>query len=165
MSMNASFVQVEDFELSRIKADPSLAEPLFEGDTVMPPAFIALTKTMQDRLRTAGPKLLADALTRLDPAMRKQLEDRLGKPASVFAAGAPSRSAAGGRTRCSRPGWQAAALPPSGLPVSRRRPGSTSAPSRRKRSRCRYWPKSPSNADEGSAPAIFLKGVEDIPCR
>lgn len=88
MSLNASFVQVEEIELSRIKADPSLAEPLFEGDALVPPAFIALTKTMQDRVRTAGPKLLADALTRFDPAMRKQLEERLGKPASVFAAGA-----------------------------------------------------------------------------
>lgn len=88
MSMNATFVQVEEIELSRIQADPSLAEPLFEGDTLVPPAFIALAKTMQDRVRTAGRKLLADALTRLDPAMRERLEERLGKPTSVFAAGA-----------------------------------------------------------------------------
>ncbi len=49
--------------------------------------------------------------------------------------------------------------------ASRRRPGSTSAPSRRKKSRCRSSPKSPSNGDEASAPLMFLKGVEDRSCR
>jgi hypothetical protein len=87
MSMNAMFIQVETAELSRFRANPSLVEALFDGDTLVPPALTALTKTMQERVRTAGPKMLADVLTRLDPTIRKQLEERLGKPASVFAAG------------------------------------------------------------------------------
>jgi hypothetical protein len=87
MSMNATFIQVDPAELSRFQADPTLVEALFQGDTLVPPVFLALAKTMQDRVRTAGPKLLADTLSRFDPAMRKQLEERLGKPTSVFAAG------------------------------------------------------------------------------
>jgi hypothetical protein len=87
MSMNAMFVQIDTAELSRFRANPSLVEALFEGDTLVPPAFTALAKTMQDRVRTAGPTMLADVLTRLDPSIRKQLEERLGKPTSVFAAG------------------------------------------------------------------------------
>jgi hypothetical protein len=87
MSMNAMFIQIDTAELSRFRANPSLVEALFEGDTLVPPAFTALAKTMQDRVRAAGPKMLADVLTRLDPTMRKQLEERLGKPTSVFAVG------------------------------------------------------------------------------
>jgi len=68
MSMNATFVQVDEAELSRIQADPSLAETLFvSGDKPhAPPAFAALTKAMQDRVRAGGPRLMADTLSRID---------------------------------------------------------------------------------------------------
>lgn len=88
MSMNATFVQVDEAELSRFQADPSLVEMLFQGDSLIPPAFMALSKKMQDRVRTAGPQLLADALSRLDPALRQQIEGRLGRTVSALATGA-----------------------------------------------------------------------------
>jgi hypothetical protein len=88
MSMNATFVQVDEAELARLVADPSLAETLFQGDAVIPPAFMALSKTMQERVRTAGPKLMADALSRLDPALRKQIEESLGRTTAAMAGGA-----------------------------------------------------------------------------
>lgn len=87
MSMNATFVQVEATELSKIQADPSLAETLFQNGPAIPPIFAALAKTVQDRARAAGPQLMADALSRLDPKIRQQLEERLGRTASAFAAG------------------------------------------------------------------------------
>jgi hypothetical protein len=90
MSMNATFVQVDTADLSRLQGDPSLVEALFEDDAAVAamPALVALTKTMQDRARAAGPQMLADALARLDPAIRKQLEERLGRSTSALAAGA-----------------------------------------------------------------------------
>ena len=92
MSMNAMFVQVDTAELARFQADPSLVEALFEDESNVPLAASAklagLTKMMQDRVRAAGPKLLADALSRLDPAIRHQLEQRLGRTTSALAAGA-----------------------------------------------------------------------------
>lgn len=87
MSMNATFVQVDMAELSRFQVDPSLVEALFESGSGIPPAFVALTKTMQDRVRAAGPQMLAGALSRLDPEMRKQLEERLGRFTSALASG------------------------------------------------------------------------------
>jgi hypothetical protein len=88
MSMNATFIQVDPAELAKFQADPSLVEALFEGDTLVPPAMIALTKTMQERVRTAGPQLLAGALSQLDPALRKQIEESLGRTTAALAAGA-----------------------------------------------------------------------------
>src|SRR6266567_6860392 len=90
MSMNATFVQVDEAELSRLQADPALAEGLFEdaGESPVPPALTALTKAMQDRVRTAGPPLLAGALSRLDPALRKQIEESLGRTTAALASGA-----------------------------------------------------------------------------
>jgi len=88
MSMNARFVQVDQAELSRLQADPSLVEALFEDESLAAPALNALTKAMQDRVRAAGPQLLAGALSRLDPAIRQQLEERLGRATSALAAGA-----------------------------------------------------------------------------
>src|SRR5258707_7447834 len=67
-------------------------------------------------------------------------------------------SAAAARWRRCAKSWSRVAyrrMPSTG---SRRRPGSTSAPSRRKKSRCRYWPKSPSSGAEVSAPARPLRG-------
>lgn len=87
MSMNATFVQVDSAELAQLQANPSLAEALFQNQPLVPPVFAKLSQTMQERVRTAGPKLLADALARLDPSTRKRLEERLGAPTSVFAAG------------------------------------------------------------------------------
>jgi hypothetical protein len=87
MSMNATFVQVEETELSRIQADPSLAETLFQDGPIMPPVFGALAKTIQDRARAVGPQVMADALSRLDPKIRQQLEERLGRTTSAFATG------------------------------------------------------------------------------
>jgi Domain of unknown function (DUF1877) len=90
MSMNATFVQVDTVELSRLRVEPSLVEALFEDDDAVAamPALVALTKTIQDRVRAAGPQMMADALSRLDPAIRKQLEERLGRSTSALAAGA-----------------------------------------------------------------------------
>ncbi|MGH6838145.1 MAG: YfbM family protein [Methylocella sp.] len=87
MSINATFVQVDSAELSGFQVDPSLVETLFEGGSGVPPALVALTKTMQDRVRAAGPQMLAGALSRLDPAIRKQLEERLSRSISALAAG------------------------------------------------------------------------------
>jgi hypothetical protein len=87
MSMNAVFVQVEEAELSAFRSDPSSVEMLFEDDVPVAPAFGGMTETMRDRVRSTGPTLLADALTRLDPRIRQQLEERLGRTAAAFAAG------------------------------------------------------------------------------
>src|SRR5438132_4986504 len=87
MSMNATFVQVDEAELSKLQANPSLAEGLFQDESLVPPAFAALAKKMQDRVRAAGPKFMDDALSRLDPKIRKQLEERLGRTTSALASG------------------------------------------------------------------------------
>jgi hypothetical protein len=88
MSMNATFVQLDQAELSRLQADPSLAETIFQDGPLVPPAFAALAKTMQDRVRAAGPQLFAGALSRLDPRVRQRLEERLGRATSDLAGGA-----------------------------------------------------------------------------
>jgi hypothetical protein len=48
MSMNATFVQIDTVELSRLRVDPSLVEALFEDDDAVAamPALVALTKTI-----------------------------------------------------------------------------------------------------------------------
>jgi hypothetical protein len=91
VSMNATFVQIDEAELARLQADPSLAEALFEDESIAVPglaAFGALAKTMQDRVRAAGPRMMADTLSRLDPVLRKQIEASLGRTTSALAAGA-----------------------------------------------------------------------------
>jgi hypothetical protein len=90
MSMNATFVQVDTAELSRFQVDPSLVEALFEDRSAVAalPALFGLTKTMQDRVRAAGPQILAGALSKFPPEIRKQLEERLGRSATELAAGA-----------------------------------------------------------------------------
>jgi hypothetical protein len=88
MSMHAMFVQVDPAELQRIQSDPSRAEALFEErETLLPPAFAALAKTMQDRIRAAGPQVLADRLSQLDPALRRQLEASMGRTQAALSAG------------------------------------------------------------------------------
>jgi hypothetical protein len=78
MSMTATFIEVEAAELAKIEADPSLAEGLFQSGHAMPMVFGELAKTMQDRVRAAGPQMFAAALSNLDPRIKKQLEERLG---------------------------------------------------------------------------------------
>jgi hypothetical protein len=90
MSMLAKFVQVDSAELAKLQADPSLAEPLFEEESLATamPAFAKLAKTVQDRMRAAGPQQMAGALSRLDSRMREEVEKRLGVTTSALAAGA-----------------------------------------------------------------------------
>src|SRR5260370_40866984 len=87
MSMNAIFVQVNAAELSRLQVNPSLAEALFQDGPLIPPVFMELSKKMQDRVRASGPQMVAGALSRLDPRIRKQVEERLGLTAASMAAG------------------------------------------------------------------------------
>src|SRR5215831_2057221 len=87
MSMTATFVQVDQAELARLQADPSWAETLFEEGPLAPPAFTALMKQMQDRVRAGGPLIPADALARLPPALRQQLEESMARTTSALSAG------------------------------------------------------------------------------
>jgi hypothetical protein len=57
MSMNATFVQVDQAELSRLRADPTLAEALFVPESAASPVWANLSKLMQDRMRSNGPQL------------------------------------------------------------------------------------------------------------
>ena len=79
MSMIATFVQVEAEELAGLQADPSGAEALFRaahaGGGTSP---AQLAQAIERQLRAAGPQALADALARLPPAARAQLEARSG---------------------------------------------------------------------------------------
>jgi hypothetical protein len=88
MSMNATFIQVDAAELARLEADPGLAEGLFESRPLIPPVFANLNRTMQDRVRAAGPNLMAQTLSRMDPAMRQRLEQHLGVTTEALASGA-----------------------------------------------------------------------------
>jgi hypothetical protein len=88
MSMNAVFVQVDPDELAGIEANPPLAEPLFQAEFVSPLAkFANLSEAMEERVRTAGPQMLGQALAKLDPRLRTQLEQRLGTTAQQFSSG------------------------------------------------------------------------------
>jgi hypothetical protein len=87
MSMNATFVQVDTPELAKFQADPSSVEALFLDDPAGPSGLVALTTAMQDRVGSAAPRMLADALLKLDPVIRKELEERLGRTTSALAAG------------------------------------------------------------------------------
>lgn len=87
MSMNATFVQIDAAELSRLQADPSLAEALFQDGPAMPPAFANLAKTVQERMRAAGPQAMAEKLAQLDPRLRQQIEESLRRTTSAMAAG------------------------------------------------------------------------------
>lgn len=84
MSMNATFVQIEVAELSRLQADPSLAATFFQDALTMPPVFAALVKTVQDRMRAAGPQVMAEKWAQLDPRLRQQI---MGRTTAAFAAG------------------------------------------------------------------------------
>ena len=88
MSMSATFVQVDEAELSRLEADPESAELLFHNGPLIPPAFGALAKTLQDRVRAGRPMMTAEAFSRLDPQIRKQVEASLGRLTAAFGSGA-----------------------------------------------------------------------------
>lgn len=87
MSMNATFVQIDEAELARLKSDPEWAETLFRAGPVLPPSLAALSNVVQDRLRASGPRLMADVLKQMDPKVREQLEARLGITTAALASG------------------------------------------------------------------------------
>ncbi len=90
MSMSATFVQVDEAELAGFRADPSSVEVLFQDGPQLPPPFTRMTEIMRQRVRAAGPQQMAEALARLDPGIRQQLEQslaRLGLTTSGLAAG------------------------------------------------------------------------------
>ncbi|HYL27057.1 MAG TPA: YfbM family protein [Candidatus Nitrosotalea sp.] len=86
MSMTATLVRVSTDELSQFERDPSLVEPLFEdGSGVVPDDFLKLSKTMEDRVKAAGPQMLVEGLARLDPRLKERLAERLGKSPDEWA--------------------------------------------------------------------------------
>src|SRR5579863_7278044 len=85
MSMNATFVQIDSVDLARFQRDPSLVEPLFQGEAVIPDAFMNLSKIMQDRVKAVGPQMFAESLARLDPRLKERLAERLGKDPGEWA--------------------------------------------------------------------------------
>ena len=46
MSMTATFVAIDALELARLQRDPSLAEPLFQGEAGMPDVFLKLAERL-----------------------------------------------------------------------------------------------------------------------
>src|SRR5579871_1173698 len=87
MSMTATFIQIDGLELARFQRDPSLVEALFQDETVMPDAFMKLSKTMEERVRAASPQMLAESLSRLNPSLRALIAQRLGKSPEELLAG------------------------------------------------------------------------------
>lgn len=88
MSMNAVFVQVEPEALAKILANPDLAEPLFHEGPAIPPQFAKLSGVLEQRMRAAGPQMMATVLSSMDPRVRQRLEERLGHSTESLAAGA-----------------------------------------------------------------------------
>jgi hypothetical protein len=88
MSMNAIFVQLDPAEIARLQADPDFVESLFASEPVnQPDASVLFNKQMQDRVRSAAPKMMADTLARMDPTLRKQIEDSMGRTRAAFVSG------------------------------------------------------------------------------
>ena len=87
MSMNAMFVQVEDSEISRLKADPDAVEALFAQQTLPTAGLLNMAAAMQDRLRAIGPDALAARLSRLPEPLRQQLEASLSRTNAAIASG------------------------------------------------------------------------------
>jgi hypothetical protein len=88
--MSAVFVQIEPEEAERIRRNPALAEMLFGepgGAAASMAAFNKLSGVMQDRVRTMGPQMMAQALSRFDPQMRQMLEQRIGVTAESLSKG------------------------------------------------------------------------------
>lgn len=72
--MNATFVQVDALELARLQRDPSQVEGLFQGDGVIPEAFVKASKVLQERMKVLGSQTLAGGLTGED--IIKLMEER-----------------------------------------------------------------------------------------
>jgi hypothetical protein len=82
MSMLASFVQVEPGLLDRIRAEPSLAEGLFQPDL---PAALDPGR-MREAIVARGPQLLAGAMD-MHPTLRAQIEEALGTSQAALRGG------------------------------------------------------------------------------
>ncbi len=82
--MLASFLQVEPDLLGRIHDDPSLVERLFEPE--LPGAGFDSEK-MRALILERGPQLLAGAID-LHPALREQIEERVGTTQEALRTGA-----------------------------------------------------------------------------
>jgi hypothetical protein len=88
MSMTALFVQVDEVELARLRRDAAAVEALFDDEVGGELAGLgALTAGMQERIRTQGPALLAQALARFDPETRRQLEAQFGLSMAALGGG------------------------------------------------------------------------------
>jgi hypothetical protein len=89
MSMTAVFVQVSQDELAGIQADPLRVEILFANGSAAASLAIfgKLSQVMQERVKSMGPQMMANALSRLDPKTRTMLEARLGSTTEALAAG------------------------------------------------------------------------------
>lgn len=88
MSMNAEFVQIEQSEIGKLRADESFVEGLFVQQSANVPDLNALfNPSMQERARTMGPQLMANALANMPPQLRKQIEGSMGRTQAAFAAG------------------------------------------------------------------------------
>ena len=93
MSMNAEFVQVDAVELERMEKNPAWAESLFHNaPSMMPPSLASLSQVLQDRMRSSGPRLMADVLSQMNPEVRKQMEARLGITVEALASGQTAAS-------------------------------------------------------------------------
>src|SRR5260221_3697566 len=84
MSMLATFVQVEPELLGRINRDPSLAEQLFAPEL---PGVGFDSEKMRALILERGPQLLAGAID-LHPALRDQIEERVGATQEALRSGA-----------------------------------------------------------------------------
>jgi hypothetical protein len=83
MSMLARFVQLAPLELARLQVDPTPVEAIFDGGAVALPNVIAVPKVMQDRIRALSREQLETALSKLSPAIRSQVEEKLGRIGGV----------------------------------------------------------------------------------
>ena len=85
--MNAIFVQVEDAEIGRFAADPDSVEALFANQALPTAGLLNMTAAMQERLRTIGPQMMAETLSRLPDSLRQQIEASLGRSTAAMASG------------------------------------------------------------------------------
>ncbi len=84
MAMLASFVQVDEELLEKIREDPSLAESLFEPEAGPKPDL----EKMRETILARGPQLMAGALANLPAELRQQIEQRMGKTLEALRGGA-----------------------------------------------------------------------------
>lgn len=87
MSMNATFVQVDDADIARFEHNPDLVEALFAGETLSTAGLLNLTAAMHQRVRTLGPEKLAATLENVPEPLRQQIEASIGRTTAQMAAG------------------------------------------------------------------------------